>query len=264
MWRTLGNKPLTPLLQDRSAFWVIRTHVGTSLFATIVVLIAGGCLTGFILQDRSSVADIAGFALLFFWLAVAGYAAASHSAHYLRAKAEFPQPTALVTQCTIAYAAVVLTLLVAVAIRNPSWLARVMVPLAGGPCIATFWWQTRSQFREWEQEQAPLKSYGFPVAPVSHTPPIAPAALPIAHQTAPMPGSQPVELNGHIWQRIEQVEVDGRNWHLEVRQDPQTGEFIVQCCELPAAVEQASTAAQAIESGRRAIALALIASAGTE
>lgn len=257
MWRSLGNKPLTPLLQERSAFWVIGTHVATSLFATIVVLFAGSCITSAILQSVSNVGEVVGFAVAGMWLAFAGLAAAAHSGHYLRMKAEFPQPTALVMQCTIWYAAVLLALLLAVAVMQSSWLVRVTIPLVGCPCIATFWWQTRWQFREWEREQPPLKSYGFPIAPLGQMPSIPAAALPVARETEPSHWSEQVEVDGRTWQWIEQVEVDGRSWHLQVRQDPQTGEFTVQCRELPAAIEQGATAADAITNGRYAIASVL-------
>ena len=257
MWRTLGNKPLTPLLRERSAFWVIGTHVVTSLFATVVVLFVGSCITSAILQGVSGVGDIAGFALLFTWFAIAGLVAASHSGHYLRAKAEFVQPTALVRQCTIWFGVVVLTVLIAVAVNHPSWLVRLMIPLTGCPCIAAFWWQTRLQFRKWEQEQAPLKSYGFPITPLGQMPTVVPAALPIAAKVAPGQWIDQVEVDGRTWQWVEQVEVNGRSWHLQITQDPETGEFTAQCRELPAAIEQGATAAEAITNGRQAIASVL-------
>lgn len=51
----------------------------------------------------------------------------------------------------------------------------------------------------------------------------------------------------------EKVQVRGRTYHLEVQQDDQSGEFTVQCRELPGAIEQGRTAADAVASGKTAI-----------
>lgn len=56
---------------------------------------------------------------------------------------------------------------------------------------------------------------------------------------------------------VEKVQVGGRTWHLQVDQDPQAGEFTVQCRELPGAIEQGSTATQAVTNGKDAIASVL-------
>lgn len=199
MWRTLGNKPLIPLPRERSRLWVIGTHVATSLFATLIVLFIVSCLSSVILRVAPNTGDFAGLAILSVQFAVAGFAAASHSGQYLRNEAEFPQPTALVKQCTIWFAAVLLILLIAAAARQSSWLVRVVIPLTGCPCVAAFWWQTCSQFRKWELEQPPPKSYGFSVIPLNPTPPTphpGEADAPTSHSDS-SPASDPQAPASH-------------------------------------------------------------------
>ena len=58
-------------------------------------------------------------------------------------------------------------------------------------------------------------------------------------------------------QWVETVHVGGRMWHLQVNQDPEVGEYTVQCRELPGAIEQGATAAEAIANGKDAIASVL-------
>lgn len=181
---------------------------------------------------------------MFACFAVAGIAGALHSSVYLRKYVAYPQPDRLVKHCTIWYAAVLLAVLLAIAVRQLDWSTRLAIPPLAFTAVATFWWQTRSQFRKWEQEQPQPKSYGFPVTLLNQTLPILPPpVLPIA-DVSPL-------------QWVEQVQVGGQTWHLKVEQNPKAGEFAVQCCELPAAIEQGSTAAQAIANGKDAIASVL-------
>lgn len=51
----------------------------------------------------------------------------------------------------------------------------------------------------------------------------------------------------------EVVKVRGRTFHLEVSEDEESGEFSVQCRELPGAIEQGRTAFEAITNGTEAI-----------
>jgi DNA-binding transcriptional MerR regulator len=52
---------------------------------------------------------------------------------------------------------------------------------------------------------------------------------------------------------MEEVRVRARTYHLDVRRDDETGEFSVQCRELPGAIEQGRTATEAVSNGRDAI-----------
>ena len=194
MKRVTQIPPVARQLPQRSKWWVVSTYVATSLVVTIVVLFLGSCVSSFILQSLPDIGDIAGFLLLCAWFSVAGFTAASHSGQYLRMTVQCPLPTVLIRQCTIWFAAVLLTGLVSVAVlpgllaitvRQSSWLFEVAIPLAGFPGIAIFWWQTRSQFRKWEQEQQPPKSYGFPVTLLVQSPPIPPATSPPADKDPP-------------------------------------------------------------------------------
>jgi len=52
---------------------------------------------------------------------------------------------------------------------------------------------------------------------------------------------------------VQKVAVEGKSYHLVVNRDPEKGEYIVQCRELPGALEQGATAEQAIANGKDAI-----------
>lgn len=51
----------------------------------------------------------------------------------------------------------------------------------------------------------------------------------------------------------ETVKVRGADYRLRVTHDTDRGEYIVQCVELPGAMEQGATAREAVEAGRQAI-----------
>lgn len=51
----------------------------------------------------------------------------------------------------------------------------------------------------------------------------------------------------------EKVRVRDREYHLEMERDQPSGEFTVQCRELPGAIEQGRTVTEAIENGKQAV-----------
>jgi len=53
------------------------------------------------------------------------------------------------------------------------------------------------------------------------------------------------------------VRVRGRSYHMEIRRDPEVDGFTVQCRELPGAIEQGGTMAEAVENGQAAVASVL-------
>ncbi len=55
----------------------------------------------------------------------------------------------------------------------------------------------------------------------------------------------------------ERVRLLGKDYHLVIVRDADSGTFTVQCKELPGAIEQGDTAAEAIENGKEAIRSAL-------
>ncbi len=55
----------------------------------------------------------------------------------------------------------------------------------------------------------------------------------------------------------ERVEVEGQTFHLLVSEDEEEGGYVVQCREIPGAIEQGETPAEAVEAGREAIKSAL-------
>ena len=57
----------------------------------------------------------------------------------------------------------------------------------------------------------------------------------------------------HGVDRREPVIVDGRVYHLRLTQDQEDGGYIVQCVELPGALEQGDTPQEAITNGTDAI-----------
>ena len=52
---------------------------------------------------------------------------------------------------------------------------------------------------------------------------------------------------------VQKVQVRGRAYHLEVTRDPDVEGFTVQCRELPGAIEQGRTVAEAVANGQAAI-----------
>ena len=133
----------------------------------------------------SAVTAPAGLLLLFAWFGLAGIVAPLVSADHLRKNVLYAQPDRLVKHCTIWYAAMLLAGLFAFVVEEREWSARLMISLLAVPSVACFWWQTRSQFRKWEQEQPQPKSYGFPVTLLVHGHPAPPAASPTADREPP-------------------------------------------------------------------------------
>jgi DNA-binding transcriptional MerR regulator/predicted RNase H-like HicB family nuclease len=52
---------------------------------------------------------------------------------------------------------------------------------------------------------------------------------------------------------VEEVKIAGRIYHLRVSQDEEVGGFIVQCAELPGALEQGETPEEAVANGKAAV-----------
>ena len=187
----MNDPPMTRPLRPRTAWWVVSTHITSSLVVALFVLFFGVCVavaSAGILHLTSTLRAPAGLLFMFACFAVAGIAGALHSTAYLRKYVAYPQPNRLVKHCTIWYAAVLLAVLLAIAVRQREWSTRLAIPLLAIPAVACFWWQTRSQFRKWEQEQPQPKSYGFPVTLLNQTLPILPLpVLPIADKAPPLP-----------------------------------------------------------------------------
>lgn len=56
----------------------------------------------------------------------------------------------------------------------------------------------------------------------------------------------------------ERVEVEGQTFHLLLSEDAEEGGYTVQCRELPGAIEQGETPAEAVEAGKQAIESVLV------